>query len=324
MRRIVALVLGALGAFLIVLAVITRFVVVPEAVKFPLNENSISTLIASNASYFSPSKLTELTGAQLQDTVTVQGDNAAGDTTRAVWNNFSYVYDTTNKLTYSYTYERLAFDRRSAELINCCGTAVGTTSYLHPSGLGFVWPIGAQKKTYQYFDTTLLKPEPMVYSGTAVVNGLTTYKYVETLTAVPVGSQTLPGSLVGQPAAPVVTLKQYNSSTTTEFVDPATGAPVKAISIQHMYLGDSSGGQALNLLNATFTTSPSSVASNVQSAKHRDAEIKLLSVILPVIFGLAGIILLIMGVILAATVRRFDEYDDGYSDEYDETGQVTA
>jgi len=54
-------------------------------------------------------------------------------------------------------------------------------SGVHLIGQGFVWPIGSQQQTYQYFDTTLLKPEPSVYSGTAVVDGLTTYKYVETV-----------------------------------------------------------------------------------------------------------------------------------------------
>ena len=167
MRRVAGLVLSALGAFLIVLALLTRFVVVGEAVKFPLNEKSISTLTASNASYFSPSKLHELTGATLQDTVTVEGDNASGNTSRAVWNEFSYVYDKTNRLTYNYFTQRLPFDRRTGELINCCGAAIGTNSSVHLSGLGFVWPIGAQKQTYQYFDTTLLKPQPAVYGDAA-------------------------------------------------------------------------------------------------------------------------------------------------------------
>ena len=123
MRRVTGLVASALGAFLIVLALLTRFVVVGEAVKFPLNENSISTLVAPNASYFSPAMLAEQTGVTLEDTLTVQGDNAAGRETRAVWNEFSYVYDQTNHSAVQYSTNRLAFDRRTGELINCCGTA---------------------------------------------------------------------------------------------------------------------------------------------------------------------------------------------------------
>ncbi len=322
MRRVAGLVLSALGAFLIVLALITRFVIVGEAVKFPLNENSISTLVASNATYFSPSKLKVLTGVTLNDTVTVEGDNVAGDSSRAVWNEFSYVYDETNRLTYDYSAERLAFDRRSGELITCCGAAIGTNTKVHLSGLGFVWPLGAQQQTYQYFDTTLLRPEPMVYSGTAVVDGLTTYKYVETILGDKSGTLTLPASLVHVPGALSVTLNEYDQSTTTEYVDPATGAPVKAESSQHLYL-QNGGAEALDLLNAHFVTSPSTVANAVSSAKSKDAEIQLVSLILPLVFALVGLILLVMGVILTISAREEPEYDDGYAEDY-ETGGVTA
>jgi Porin PorA len=321
MRRVAGLVLSALGAFLIVLALITRFVIVGEAVKFPLNEKAIATLVASNATYFSPTKLTELSGVTLENTTTVEGDNAAGDSSRAVWNEFSYVYDETNHLTYNYSTERLAFDRRTGELINCCGAAIGTNSSVHLSGLGFVWPLGAQQQTYQYFDTTLLKPEPMVYSGTAVVDGLSTYKYVETVLGDKIGTLSLPGSLVHVAGPQSVTLIEDDQSTTTEYVDPATGAPVKAVSNQHLYL-QNGGAEALDLLNAHFVSTPGTVASAVSSAKTRDAEIELVSVILPVVFGLVGIILLVMGAILTMAFREEFEYED-YADEY-ETGEVTA
>jgi hypothetical protein len=322
MRRVAGLVLSALGAFLIVLALLTRFVVVGEAVKFPLNEKSISTLVATNASYFSPAKLHELTGVTLQDTVTVEGDNAAGNTSRAVWDEFSYVYDETNRLTYNYSTDRVPFDRRTGELINCCGAAIGTNSNVHLSGLGFVWPIGAAQQTYQYFDTTLLKPQPSVYSGTAVVDGLKTYKYVETVLGDKSGTLTLPGSLVNDPAAQSVTLNEYDQATTTFYVDPTTGAPVKELSSQHLYL-QNGGAEVLNLLNAHFESTPSTIATAVSSAKSKDAEIELVSVILPVVFALVGLILLVMGIILTMSVREEPEYDDGYAEEY-ETGEVTA
>jgi len=322
MRRVAGLVLSALGAFLIVLALLTRFVVVGEAVKFPLNEKSISTLTASNASYFSPSKLRELTGVTLQDTVTVEGDNASGNTSRAVWNEFSYVYDKTNRLTYDYSTMRLAFDRRTGELINCCGAAIGTNSSVHMSGQGFVWPIGAQQQTYQYFDTTLLKPEPSLYSGTAVVDGMTTYKYTETVLGDKSGTQTLPGSLVNDPTAQSVTLNEYDQATTTFYVDPTSGAPVKEVSDEHLYL-QNGGAEVLDLLKANFQSTPSTIAAAVSNAKSKDGEIELVTVILPVVFGLVGLILLVMGIILTMSVREEPEYDDGYADEY-EPGGVPA
>jgi hypothetical protein len=141
--------------------------------------------------------------------------------------------------------------------------------------------------------------------------------------AAKVGTQTLPGSLVGVSDAQSVTLDEYDQSTTTEYVDPTSGAPVEGVSSQHLYLVNASGAPVLTLLDANFSTTPASTASAVKTAKHYDGEISLVSVILPVVFGLAGIILLVMGIILTISARRSDDYDDGYDAEY-ETGEVSA
>jgi Porin PorA len=321
MRRVIGLAASGLGTFLIVLALLTRIVVVNEAVKFPLNESDITTLVASNASYFSPAVLAEKTGVTLEDTLTIEGDNAAGTADRAVWNEFSYVYDVTDHNAVQYSTNRVAFDRRTGQVINCCGSAIGLRSDVNMSGLYYLWPLNSQKKTYQVFDATLLKPEPYTYAGTAVINGEPTYKYVETVSPTQSGTQTLPGSLVGQPAQGTVTLPEYYQVTTTEYVDPTTGAPVEGVSQQHLYL-ESAGQPVLDLLNATFSTTPASVAAAVKTAKHYDGEISLVSVILPVVLGLAGLVLLVLGVLLALLGRTEDYYE--YEEEDYPTGQVTA
>ena len=84
------------------------------------------------------------------------------------------------------------------------------------SGLGYVWPLGAQKKTYTVFNTTLMKPDPATYTGTAVVDGETTYKFVETVAPTQAGTQTLPGSLAGAPDQQSVTVPEFYAATTTE------------------------------------------------------------------------------------------------------------
>ena len=315
MRRVTGLVAAGLGTFLIVLALLIRFVVVDQAVKFPLNENAITTLVATNASYFSPAVLAEQTGVTLEDTLTVQGDNAAGTSSRAVWNEFNYVYDQTNHNAVQYSTNRLAFDRRTGELLNCCGTTIGTNTNLKVSGLYYVWPFNSQKKTYQVFDSTLLKDVPYTYAGTAVVNGETTYKYVENVAATQSGTQTLPGSLVGVKDQQSVTLPEFYRVTTTEWVDPTTGAPVKGVSQEHLYLQNSAGQPVLTLIDATFSTTPATVAATVQTAKSKDSEVELLSLILPVGLGLLGLILLVLGCILVMSSREdYYEYEEEEED----------
>lgn len=325
MRRVAGLTLSALGAFLIVLALLIRFVVVGEAVKFPLNENTVTTLVANNASYFSPNLVKELTGVTLQDTLTVQGIGSAGNSGTAVWKEFSYVYDTTNKLTVSYTQERLAFDRRSGALIQCCGNYVGTISNPKATGQGYVWPFNTQKKTYTVYNTTLLRPETSVYAGTAVVDGLNTDKFVETDAPTQFGSQTIPGTLIGLKSSADVTLPEYYQAVTTEFVDPVTGAPVQGISNQHVYLQDSSGADVLDLVKADFVTTPATVASLVHTVKNDDNEISLITDIVPLIVGIVGLLLLVIGIILAVTGRIEGEYEEEQYDEGEyKAGEVKA
>ena len=309
MRRVVGLVATALGSFLVVLALLLRFYVVGEVIKFPLNENTVTTLTATHASYFSPGLLQEFTGVSMIDTMTTQGDVAAGSSRVAVWNSFSYLYDSTNKQAFSYSLQRLAFDRRSAELVNCCGTNISSKK-LRVSGLGYVWPFSAQKTTYELFDTTLLKPQPVSYAGTTTVDGISTYRYVENVAATRIGMQSLPGTLVGLNDQQTVQLGEYYQGTTTEWVDPVVGDPVREVWSRHLYLVDTSGKDVLNLLNATFTTTPGSVAAAASTAKSDDAKVSLLTVVLPATLGLAGLILLILGIMMARVRGEYDYEDD--------------
>jgi len=317
MRRVTGLVASALGTFLIVLALFMRFYVAGQAIKFPLNEDTISTLTASNVTYFSPVTLTELTGVTLQNTITVQGDVASGDSGRAVWDEFSYTYDITNHQQFEYTMQRLAFDRRSAELINCCGTFVGLKTNLQVSGLGYVWPFNAQERTYDVFDSILMKPMPFSYAGMAVIDGERAYKYVESVPATRASTETLPGSLVGVKDQQTVTLGEYYQGTTTEWVDPITGLSVKTNSNQHLYLAVSSGTPLLNLLQADFSSTGSTVASAVDTAKSEDNKINLLTLLLPLTLGLTGLIALVIGIILARPREQHADYDADSADEHE-------
>jgi hypothetical protein len=308
MLRGTGLVASALGAFLIVLALFTRFYIADQALKFPLNEHTVTTMSARDVSYFSPSELQELTGVTMTDTTTTEGDVASGSTSTAVWNNFSYIFDQTNDIAYNYSLDRLAFDRRSGDLVNCCGANINGKR-IHFSGLGYVWPLGAQKTTYQIFDTTLMATHPVSYAGTATVDGLATYRYVESVAPTRIGTQQLPGSLVGMLDQATVSLGEIYAGTTTDYVDPISGAPVKVRSSQHLYLVDSSGKAVLNLLNGTFATVPASVAAAVHTAKSYDAKVFVVTVILPATIGLAGIIVLIIGVIMAR-IRPDSDYEN--------------
>lgn len=318
MRRNIGLVLAGLGAFLIVLAVVLPAWIVGQVVKFPLNEYQTATLAASDASYFSATSLTEKTGVNLQATYTIKGDGAAGTSSTAVWDEYSYVYDKTNHYAVQQMTRRFAFDRKTGQLTMCCGANVnGDSSVLQRGLVGYVFPFGTKKQTYQVFDTTLNKPVPFPYAGTADVRGITTYKFTEDVAPTQVATQTVPGSLVGMSAASV-TLPEFYEIHLTYYVDPVTGALVNVQEHQTMSLRNpSTVAQALLLFDANLKVTPSSLTTIVKLDTDGRGKLTLLKVILPLALGLAGVIALVTGLLVGRSPRpTVDEEFSAMSREY--------
>jgi hypothetical protein len=318
MRRNIGLVLAGIGAFLIVLAVVLPTWIVGQVVKFPLNEYQSATLAASNASYFSATSLTEKSGVNLQATYTIKGDGAAGTSSTAVWNEYSYVYDRTNHYAVQQMTRRFAFDRKTGQLTMCCGANVNGDSSVQQRGLvGYVFPFGTKKQTYQVFDTTLNKPVPFPYAGPADVRGVTTYKFTEDVAPTRVATQTVPGSLVGMSAASV-TLPEFYEIHLTYYVDPVTGALVNVQEHQTMSLRNpSTGAQALLLFDADLKVTPSSLTTIVKLDTDGRSKLTLLKVILPLVLGIVGVIALVTGLLVGRSPRpTVDEEFSAMSREY--------
>jgi hypothetical protein len=313
MRRNIGLVLAGLGAFLIVLAVVLPTWIVGQVVKFPLNEYQSATLAASDASYFSAKSLTEKTGVNLQATYTIKGDGKAGTSSTAVWDEYSYVYDMTNHYAVQQMARRFAFDRKTGQLTMCCGANVNGDSSVQQRGLvGYVFPFGTKKQTYQVFDITLNKPVPFPYAGTADVRGITTYKFTEDVAPTQVATQTVPGSLVGMSAASV-TLPEFYEIHLTYYVDPVTGALVNVQEHQTMSLHNpSTGAQALLLFDANLKVTPSALSTIVKLDTDGRSKLTLLKVILPLALGIVGIIALVTGLILSR--RRHPDMDEEFTE----------
>src|SRR6202167_2425085 len=226
MRGIIGLILAGLGAFLILVAVLLPTWVVGQVLKFPLSEYETATLDASHASYFSATSLSEKTGVTMEATYTIKGNASAGNSSTAVWNEYSYVYDLTNHQAVQQMTRTFAFNRRTGQLVDCCGESVNGDKSVRQTGLvRHVFPFGTQKQTYQVFDTTLKKTIPFVYSGSTTVDGIGDYEFVENVPPTQTGSGTLPGSFVKSTAASV-TPGAYDAEHLIYYVDPETGALV--------------------------------------------------------------------------------------------------
>lgn len=323
MRRVIGLILVGLGAFLLILGVLARFYLPGQLVKFPLDQYIIANLHDPNGSYFSAAKLRVL-NVPITATDTIQGDVAAGSRNTAVYNEFIATRDDTNGVNFDYFQRHAPFDRRTGLLKNCCGAFLNDGSgdrLVHLSGQGFYWPIGAEKKTYQLFDTTLDKPVPVKFAGTATVLGLQAYRYVEQVPPQQFGTQTLPGSLVGIKDQPSVTLPEFFQGTITYWVDPDTGGPLKVQENIMRTLRDSTGATRLVLFRANLQFTPDSVQRYVKSDRDGRDKQSLVTVKLPLVLVLVGLVLVAVGVALflagareprqPAAVEGFEPQDQG-------------
>jgi len=303
MRR-VGLVLVGLGVFLIVFALLIPTWVSSRVIKFPLNEYASVNLTDSNASYFSPAKLAEQTGVTVEATQTIKGNAAAGSSSTAVWNQFTYIYDQTNKLPIQQTSRTMAFDRRTAQLVNCCGANVNGDSSVKQSGyVGIVLPIGTEKKTYPVYVPDVKKPVPFAYAGVDAVSGTEAYRFVANIPPTQNGTQTVPGSLVNQSASSV-TLPQFFQAQITYWIDPVTGALLNVTENQKLTLRDSTGAQALLLFDANLVATTASVDRLLAIDNNQVSRASFVSTLLPLLSAMVGLILLVVGFLVGRRPRQ--------------------
>lgn len=286
MRRDIGYILAGLGTFLIVLAVVLPTFIAPSVIKWPLNQYLPTVLRATNASYVNPQTLQNVTGATVEAHYTFKGDAAKGNSSTAVWDEYNVVQDVTNNFTIQYGLRTFAFDRKSAELVNCCGANVNGDKNVRQTGIaGYAFPIGTQKTTYQVYDATDNKAEPFVYSGTATVHGIQTYMFKEDVAG---------ATAVGEPVA-----TNYENHV-VYYIDPLTGIPLDIH--EHEILTAQTGGATL--FDANLAMTPSTVSTLVSTDNSSRLKLFMLRIILPAAAGILGVVLLVVGALMTRRGKR--------------------
>jgi DUF3068 family protein len=222
-------ILAGLGAFLMASGLLLRFYAAPRLIAAPVSFYSTVTLADPHASYFDQSTLTARHNVTLTFDETIRGDAAASTGTITVWDLFTVLADLKRNVQLNSAFQRSAFNRRTGELTNCCGASVNEDTRVRQDGIAAVkWPVSTRTTTYQVYDLNTERAWPAVYSGTARVQGLLTYRFSQRIP--PTVVQQLPGvptALLGLPGTShnVVANRTFQASNTF-WVDPRTGAPV--------------------------------------------------------------------------------------------------
>ena len=302
MRKTLVAVLIAVGVFALVLAGLLRFYAPSKAEKTPLDLDVIQVATG-------PATLLNGATGQRGDfniiaTRRVRTDSAASDSkVTVVQETLCLVkdidnppecvdaYDPQHRLV-SFTTDRVAADRKTAQSVNdpkYHTNIDGDTTATH-TGLTYKWPFHAKKTSYKFFDPISRQAPDARFIGTDKIKGMTMYKYEAVIDNIdlPVGPG-IPGKY---------------SDTRTVWIEPLTGAIVKGIEQQKRWLAD--GTQALD---TTLTFNQAAIDYQAKQASDGRAQIKQLTVILPLISLLVGLLALVGAFLLsrrppAAGARR--------------------
>lgn len=319
MKRVVGLILLALGVMLLVLAPLLKFYVLPSAAKTPVDQYSESTADVNFRQILNPQKVAagdkdpydrDVAATQY---IYVRGDVPAAEQPEAksqdlaVFDYFMRVNnnDTGDLITASTA--RYAFDRVSSELVDCCGASVDDEPVnMAGSVMPVKWAFDLQKQDYQVFNTSIKGPSTWAYQGEENVFGINTYVYNTEIPPTKVNTLEVPTSAVpgeGKNAEGNTVLDEMYSVKSTYWMDPVTGQVVKGESSEFTTY-DLDGEQ--KLVKADYT----GVSGNQEAADDIAAlagQVKLIGSTLPLVFGILGIVLAVIGFLLA----RGGKKDDG-------------
>ncbi|MBG0828142.1 DUF3068 domain-containing protein [Planomonospora sp. ID67723] len=300
MRRVVGVVLLAVGAFLIVLAPLVRFQIGGSLIAAPAAQYGVSKLEAEGAQYFSAKDLKVMTGT-LGITVTTRGDVTQAEGDRVVWDEFTVANDVTNNNPgVSISERRSAFNKFTGEGITCCAVNIDKKP-IKLEGQIYKWPFDVEQKTYKVFNSTTGMAFDAKFAGEDQVNGLPVYKFEQTIPPTKTETRTVPASIMGlTETTGDVQVDRVYEGRNTYWIEPTTGSPVRQEQQRNEVLKTQDGtGTPVTAFSATAKMTPDTVNELVKNATDSKSQITMIKVTIPVILLLIGIVLLVAGIFVA-------------------------
>jgi hypothetical protein len=310
------LLLASNGAFLLVFGLLLRLYVAPALVAAPVSIYLKFALVSPHSTFFNEAALATEHGP-LTFTITVRGDPAASSRDVAVWDSYSVLADPKNGAVVTSTYQRAAFNRRTAELVKCCGASINDDTQIAQRGIGVDWPIGVRKHTYELFDANSQSTWPAHFRGTATIDGVQTYKFTQHIPNEVVAQMAgVPSSLLGLrgPSRNVVANRFYEADNTF-YVDPVTGVVIKIQEKIDSVLHGPGGQGTLVGADVDLKLTPASTHSLAALATREGTQIKAVQQTGPVALGVLGLLLLLIATVRFRRRRRVPA--DGGDDDDD-------
>jgi hypothetical protein len=324
-RRVVSLLVLGLGVLAVAAGITLRFYAYPALAKIPHNINTTSyakgsgitaLLYVPNPTPGQPATPEIRQNLSLTSSTNVTADMRApevkkdGDVT--AWIEASLVTDDASNITVNGSVRELCLDRHTAEAVGPCANGYlkveditgQDTRKPAPArdpqfpGLNFKFPFQTEKKTYQWYDTSLRKPIDAKFEGEDTIDGVDVYRFKQSAPATNITTREVPGSLVGL-TEPTVSAGLFYEVDRTIWIEPNTGAVIKLRqwSKQELRADGQTAGMGTVVFDGALELDGPSVAKNVAVAKENMGQLWLLTG-LPVILWIVGGVLIVAGAVL--------------------------
>lgn len=311
MKRVVGLILLAVGVMLLVLAPLLKFYVLPSAAKTPIDQYTESTATVKFNQLLVPAKVAsgdpdpyERDVAATQS-IYVRGDVPAAEQPDAqsqdlaIFDYFMRVNNDADGELITASSARYPFNRVTSELANCCGASVNDEPVdMTGSIMPVKWAFNLEKTDYQIFNSSIKGPQTFSYQGEETVFGVDTYVYTSEVPPTEVGSLEVPTAAIPgeDPDAEGSTeLAEMYSSKSTYWMEPLTGQIIQGTTSEFTTY-DADGEQKLVKADYTGTSGNQESADDAASLANL---VKLIGTTLPLVFGILGIVLIVIGLLLA-------------------------
>jgi hypothetical protein len=344
-RRIAGAALFGLGLLSLIVAAALAWVVVPAQKQVPYDLQPPDVVVeASNATFAQartlPDGEVEVTVERggLRNQTGIKPDyQAAADLTgelaekTLIWN----VYQATDRVDdgspVNRAESRIALDRVSGAAVPWSGQCHNDMKEVKTENVGcvpgnvnfagqlYLFPFGTEKKTYQYWDSGLGAALPMTFAAEEEYNGLPAYRFQQD-----VPSQTMPmdaelvEGLIGFLAPGAHSGSVSYRASRTLWVEPQTGAIIGYQEQQHRELVPDVGAPVV-LFDASFGYDEKTNAAVLAEAEHGRYLLTMLGVYVPLGLAALGLVLVVLGIVVARRRPRDEEHRPAHAAEPEPT-----
>jgi hypothetical protein len=326
MRRIVGLVLVALGVALIALAIALPTYVYPRIAKVPADPNKTIRAEGTGITVLLPRSV-EDGGTQIYTDQTVvvlrnvRGEVRSGSPAPGEGQAFyrtAIKVEVEGKGLLTADVEGASFDGDTGLANNCCGDyritdptdTVGQP--IEHEGIISKFPFNTKRQDYPMWDSDIKSAATARFDGTEKIMGLQTYRFVQNIPDTVIGQEDVPGSLIGIPDEPSVKADRVYATVRTIWVEPYTGAIIKGQEQVNQRL--IANGKTAPIIVGKLGWDDPSVKANVDEYSSAALGLRFVTRLGPIGGWILGPILLLVGLTLLAVSRR-RQYDDEWDDQ---------